>query len=305
MVRRQHDHRVLEEAAGLERRDDLAHALVDVGEGRVVPVPRSTNVVCSELHRVHRRRLPEAPRMRIERRVGRPWGDGKVDLVVVVEIPVPLSRHVRVVRMAERDAQQERRLAVVARVVVHAADRVKRDLVVVLQGVRDIGHAGLRDRARVVEPPVDPVVRLAPVRRPAEVTGIDVGRQPLLEAVQLIRADEVHLPAQARSVALEPEVVRERRNRRPELGCVVVHGRAGRKRPRHERRPGGSAQRARAVRVLEHDAPIRQAVERRRLRDGMTVRSQERGGELVDHHDEDVRPVGHRPSDAISVNLDR
>ena len=76
VVRRQHDHRVLEEAAGLEGRDDLAHALVDVGEGLEYPVPRSTNVVCSELHRVHRRRLPEAPRMRVECRVRRPWDDG-------------------------------------------------------------------------------------------------------------------------------------------------------------------------------------------------------------------------------------
>ena len=76
MVGRQHDDRVLEEAAGLERRDDLAHALVDVGKGRVVAVPRSTNVVCSELHRVHRRALPRGASNGIERRVRRPWDDG-------------------------------------------------------------------------------------------------------------------------------------------------------------------------------------------------------------------------------------
>ena len=35
----------------------------------------------------------------------------------------------------------------------------------------------------------------APVRRPAEVPGVDVGRESLLEPVELVGPDEVHLPA--------------------------------------------------------------------------------------------------------------
>ncbi len=169
--------------------------------------------------------------------------------------------------MGERDAESQRGIALVARVVVQPADRVECDLVVVLELVRHLRDSGLLDGRHRVVPPVDALAGLAPVRSPAEVAGIDVGREPLLEPVQLIGADEVHLAAQARPVALEPEVVREGRNRRAKLGGVVVRAGARRQGARHEGRPRGTAQRARGVRVLEDDALLGEPVDRGGLRD--------------------------------------
>ncbi len=202
--------------------------------------------------------------------------------------------------MTERDAQRERCVALVARVVVQAANRVERDLVVVLELVRHLRDAGLRDGGHRVVPPVDALAGLAPVRSPAEVPGIDVGREPLLEPVQLVGADEVHLPAQARAVALEPKVVREGRDRRAKLGGVVVRASARGQRSGHERRPRGPAERARGVRVLENDTFLGEAVDRRTFRHRVPVGAEEQRGELVDHDDEDVRTLAHRREDTVS-----
>ncbi len=170
--------------------------------------------------------------MRVELLLGQRRRGGQVDLLVRVEIPVALTCDVRIVRMTERDAEQEGVVAFVTRVVVQPADGVEGDLVVVLELVRHLGDARLLDRRHVVVPPVHALAGPAPVGGPAEVAGVDVGREPLLESVQLVGADEVHLPAQAGPVALQPEIVRERRDGRGELGRVVVHARPGRQQTR-------------------------------------------------------------------------
>ena len=49
--------------------------------------------------------------------------------------------------------------------------------------------------------------RAAPVGRPAQIGGIDVGRQAFLEAVELVGPDEVHLSGQAGGIAGGPQMV--------------------------------------------------------------------------------------------------
>ena len=61
-----------------------------------------------------------------------------------------------------------------------------------------------------------------PVRRPVEVGGIDVGRQALLESVQLVGSAEVHLAGENGAIVAKPESVRKGWNVGPELGGVVV-----------------------------------------------------------------------------------
>jgi hypothetical protein len=63
--------------------------------------------------------------------------------------------------------------------------------------LEDLGDARAGDGAEIVVPPVDPLAGLAVVRRPAEIGGVDVGGQPLLEAVHLVGSDEMHLARQA------------------------------------------------------------------------------------------------------------
>ena len=130
--------------------------------------------------------------------------------------------------------------------------------------------------------------------RPAEVARVDVGREPLLEPVQLVGADEVHLPAQARAVALEPEVVREGRNRRGETprSCRTRSVRDGSAPVMNAlaraRRAGSACTRSRRRR------PPRRAGRSWESSSPVAVGAEEERRELVDHHDEDVRPLAHR-----------
>jgi hypothetical protein len=77
--------------------------------------------------------------------------------------------------------------------------------------------------------PLLTLFRLVPLNRPAKITGVDVGGEPvetkirkafttivgyspMLEAVKLVRADEVHLPCQDSLVTLASKVVGVRRD---------------------------------------------------------------------------------------------
>ena len=131
-------HRVLDEPRRLERVQNLADPLVDVGQARVVAVACGPDVLLGDLDLVHRGRAPEAALVRIELLVGLRRGCGRVDLVLEEQLPVAAARDVGVVGMAERDAEAERGVVLEAGVVVQATHRVERDLVVVLELVRDL-----------------------------------------------------------------------------------------------------------------------------------------------------------------------
>ena len=92
------------------------------------------------------------------------------------------------------------------------ARRVVGHLVIEFELVGDLGDAGPNDRAHVVVPPVDPLARVVVIGRPAEVGRIDVGRQALLVAMELIGTDEVHLAGERGLIAGAPQVVGEGRD---------------------------------------------------------------------------------------------
>ena len=145
----------------------------------------------------------------------------------------------------------------------------------------------LRHRGHVVVP-ARPLVGPLPVRRPAVIGGVDVGGQPLLEAVQLVRPAEMHLARQDRAVAEAAQVMREGRDVGAELGGIVVAAGARRQRPRHEGRARGRAERAVAIGALEHRAARGEPLEVRRLDQRVAVDRQEPRRQLVDHDDEDI-----------------
>ena len=70
--------------------------------------------------------------------------------------------------------------------------------------------------------PARPLLEMLPVGRPAEVGGINVGGQPLLESVQLIRAAKMHLAAQHRLVSGTPQIVCEGRYLRGKFRGIVI-----------------------------------------------------------------------------------
>ena len=95
-----------------------------------------------------------------------------------------------------------------ARQVPELGDSAEADLVVIFKLVGDLGHARAGHRAEVVIPPVDAFARLAVVRRPAEIARVDIGGQPLFEAVQLVRANDMHLAREAGVIARAAQMMR-------------------------------------------------------------------------------------------------
>ena len=131
---------------------------------------------------------------------------------------------------------------------------LERHLLVEVELVGGLGDPGLLDRRHVMVPPVDPLLRGIPVGSPAEIRGIDIGRQALLEPVQLIGADEMHLAGEAGGVAQRPQAVRHGWHRGRELGGVVVDADPRCQPAAHQGSPRRCAQREVAVGVLENDA---------------------------------------------------
>ena len=114
--------------------------------------------------------------------------------------------------MREGDDEQQRTRA---RVVEHAA-RALDYLGVVLELKRRLDRPRAFDAAEVVVPRQPLVIGELPIRNPVETGGIDVRHRPLLEPVQLIGADEVHLPGEHRAVAVELQDAAE------DLGRLLV-----------------------------------------------------------------------------------
>ena len=289
MVGGDDDDGVIGEPKPFEWGEQAAKELIGVAHHRVVRVPCRANVAGRHLVLVAIVELPQAPARRIAAVRVDVGHRRHVDVVVAIEVPQPAGRHVGVVRMDEGGAEQERPLVGRARVVPDPALGLKGNFLVVIDLERAVVGAGLRDRQHVVEPPMDPV-GLLPGRRPAEVAGINVGRDAVLEAVQLVGADKMHLPGKTGSVARKPQVVRERRDGGRKFGGVVVGSDAGISLARHEGEARGPAQRRIAVEIVEDDARVGEAGDVRRLDQLVPVVGKRLRRELVEHDEQDVGP---------------
>src|ERR1700677_1222911 len=94
----------------------------------------------------------------------------------------------------------------------------------------------------------------------------------------------------------------EGRNVGGEFGRVVVDAGARGQQAGHERGARGRAERARAIGAFEHHAGLCERIDVRRLDDAMAVGGQERGRQLIDQYDENVRLVwGHAGSGYLAA----
>ena len=170
-------------------------------------------------------------------------------------------------------------------------------------------HAAHADTGVHHRPHVDPGGPIAlardPVRRPGEVGRVDVGGDALVEPVELVRTDEVHLAAQHGVVVPVPQVVGQRRHRRRHLDGVVPHGdgvgvAAGQH--RHARR---HAQREVAVRVLEDRPALGEPLQVGGPDQRMPVERQRPRGHLVRLDDEDVGCLAWHRDDRVGAGQAR
>ena len=148
--------------------------------------------------------------------------------------------------------------------------------------------SGLEHRIHVVIPAVDPLAGIVPVRHPGEIGRIDVGRDPLLEAVKLVRADEMHASGKAGPVTGAAQVMRECRHRGCEIRRIVVGAVAADKLAGHQAGARRRAQRRVAVGGVEPHAAGGKRVEIRRFHDRMAVGAGELRRQLVGHDQYDV-----------------
>ncbi len=173
------------------------------------------------------------------------------------------------------------------------------DLFVEVELVGAGAWARLQHRQHVVIP-ARTTLGPGPVGGPAIVCGIDIGGQPLLEAVQLVRPAEMHLARKRRAVAGAPEVMSKGRNVAGEVRSVVERSDARRQRPGQHGVARGRAERAVAIGRLEHHAAIGQPLEMGCLDHGMPVEREEARRHLVGHQKEDIgRSDCHRPAPVV------
>ena len=124
--------------------------------------------------------------------------------------------------MGEGRQQEERPPIVAAGQVVDGTDRSEGHLLVEVHLERCLADAGLEHAAHVVVPEEPVRGWPIPVRCPVQTSGIEISGDALLEPVELIRADEVHLAGQAGPIATPPQVVGQRGHGGRQFGRVVV-----------------------------------------------------------------------------------
>jgi hypothetical protein len=299
VAREEHD-RVVRLARLLERPDELAELAVDVGHERVVrPAERPQGVRVVEVDGVRLVRLvrPVVHRGQVDA-VG-PFG--QCDLGALVDVPQLLRDEERVVRVVERDDEEERLVAAAARALAEVLERPELRLLVVRQELRPGGDADARRHVHPRVPAADEAALLVLRGHPVHARRVHVGRQPPAEPVQLVGADEVHLAAEDGLVAGVRQVVGDRRLVGVQLGGVVPAAEVGGVAAGEQRRARGRAERVRRVRGVEDDALARQAVEMRRADDRMAVRAGQERHELVHHDEEDVHGSGSTSAFAAAI----
>ena len=286
MVGHQHHHGVIAQAEVRQRRKESACPFIDVGDIAVIGATCPTHIILVDDRIGHVADMHQSSGMRVRGcRQARAW---QGNLRVGIKIPVLAPGHVRVVRMGEAGDEEERPTVVGAGSIMQGTDGRISYLVVVEELVRHLRHAGAGDARHVVVPPVDALLEAGPVGSPAEVGRVDVSGPAFLEAVQLVRTDEMHLAAQDGAIPGSPQVVSDRRHRTGEVRCIVVAPGSGRQLARHQAIARRRAQRTVAVGVLEDHALGRQSVDMGRAGDRVAVTAQGRGGHLVVHDDQHV-----------------
>ncbi len=244
MVRAEQNDRVVEHARALEDVQQLAELVVDIGDVGEIAAPGATHLLAGNVEGGVVRGVIEPLRMRVLLVMPDKSGLRVERLAMFVEIPELLARHVRVMRMRQRNGEAPGPMdgiVLFARKLIELLRGQEHDLVVIFHLVGGLGDAGAGHRTHIVIPPVDALAWLAVIRRPAEIGRIDVGGQPLLETVQLIRPDEMHLAGQAGVVAGGTQMMGEGRDGRREFGGIVIDPGTRRQLPAHER---GAARRA-------------------------------------------------------------
>jgi hypothetical protein len=167
---------------------------------------------------------------------------------------------VRIVRVGHRHDETERAAVAAASEVKELLAGGDHDLVIEVDLIGARARARLDDRIHAVIP-ARALLEGAPVGRPAEIAGVDVGRQALLKSMQLIGPAEVHLAGEGGLIARAPQVVGEGGHLGGIFGSVVVGANFRGQLAGEERKARWRAQRAVAVEGFEDDTRSRERID--------------------------------------------
>ena len=291
MVGHKHDDRFL--AGILEGLQDLADLVIQIADVREISLTRPFDIVFGD--------VKAAPVIGVENPFGMhilgviaQIGHLRQQMVaVVIQIPIFLARHVRVMRVGKADGHAPRAVIKATRQVIDLARCLECDGVVIFHLVAYFGHPCARHRPHVVVPPVNAFAGFAIIGGPAEISGIDISGQTFLEPVQLVGADKMHLARQAGVIARTAQVMRIGRHAGRKFSRVVIDARGARQLARHKRRPPRCAQWAGGIGILEPRRPRCQFFQVRGMQPIDGAIGKQRAVQLVDHQDQDVW-FGHR-----------
>ena len=147
---------------------------------------------------------------------------------VSIKIPVFLALHIGVIRVDKTDRQTPWPTVIATHQIIKLAGSVMGNLIIIFQLIGCLANTGARDAAHVVIPPIYAVTGLTIIQCPAEIGRINICGQALFKAMQLIRANEVHLAHETGLITGTAQMMRIGRKRRYEFGRIVIGpGKAG------------------------------------------------------------------------------
>ena len=196
------------------------NCVVDIGDRAVIGAARVADLRSSAACASSRADVAQAPRMRVE--LGSAIADARhVDVLVAIESPVTRSGMAKgSCGWVSDTTRQNGRSSLPRARCRRALARGERHLVVEVELVGAHARTGLRSPSSCCDTSSGRSGGVIPVRRPAEIGGIDVGGQPLLEAVQLVGAAEMHLAGQHGAIARRAQIMGEGRDIRRESAAL-------------------------------------------------------------------------------------
>ena len=241
MIRAEENDGIIAHAGGLEYRHQFADLVVEIGNIGEIAAPRSSHIVLGNIELAVIIGQVKTLRMGVLFIKG-----DRPDLwfqmgAIFIKVPIFAPRNVGVMGMGKGDRQTPGPGLVFIGLtgeLIEFLGGVEGHLIIIFHLVGGLRNAGTRHRTQIVIPPVNAFTGFAIIRRPAKIRRIDIGRQPLLEAVQLIRPDKMHLARQACVIAVPAQMMGIGWNVGAEFGGIVEDAGAAWQLPGHE---GGAA----------------------------------------------------------------
>ncbi len=192
MIGSEYDQCVLAHTAPLKHIKQIANLVIDIGDIGKICLPSGSYLLASNIivfgltgaQQTLAMWVDFAFRQRPNFRI-KLWN-------ICIKIVETLAGDIGVMRMCEAHGQTPGAFIMTTRKIVELGFCLIGDFIVILELIGDFCRSSTGDRAKIMIPPVNTFARLAIIRCPAKIGRINVCRQALFKAVQLIRADKMH-----------------------------------------------------------------------------------------------------------------